>query len=79
MGSKDFTEPSRTSVLENRYSITRGPIVPCGLSAVLRVHSHLSGGLRLRNYRAVQRETMNLPRSLRFSRVFVAVTAELRG
>ena len=47
------------------------------LSAGLRFHSHLSGGLRLRNYRAV---AGNHKFSLRFLRVFVAVIqTELRG
>ena len=49
------------------------------LSAGLRFHSHLSGGLRLRNYRAV---AGNHKFSSRFSvlRVFVAVIqTELRG
>ena len=49
------------------------------LSVGLRFHSHLSGGLRLRNYRAV---AGNHKFSSRFSvlRVFVAVIqTELRG
>ena len=47
------------------------------LSAGLRFHSHLSGGLRLRNYRAV---AGNHKFSMRFLRVFVAVIqAALRG
>ena len=47
------------------------------LSAGLRFHLHLSGGLRLRNYRAVAK---NHKFSSRFLRVFVAVIqTELRG
>ena len=49
------------------------------LSAGLRFHSHLSGGLRLRNYRAVA-GNHNLARVFRFLRVFVAVIQiELSG
>ena len=48
------------------------------LSASLRFHSHLSGGLRLRNYRAVVGN--HKFRGFRFLRVFVAVIqTELRG
>ena len=47
------------------------------LSAGLRFHSHLSGGFRLRNYRAV---AGNHKFSSRFLRVFEAVIqTELRG
>ena len=45
------------------------------LSAGLRFYSHLSGGLRLKNYRAVAGN-----HKFRFLRVFVAVIqTELRG
>ena len=49
------------------------------LSAGLRFHSHLSGGLRLRNYRAVA-GYHKLARGFWFLHVFVAVIqTELRG
>ena len=42
------------------------------LSACSQFHSHLSCGLRLRNYVQL-REIINLARSFRFMRVFVVV------
>ena len=49
------------------------------LSAGLRFHSHLSGGLRLRNCRAVA-GNHKLARGFQFLRVFVAVIqTELTG
>ena len=44
------------------------------VEAGLRVSSYLSGGLRLRNYRAVDRGIINSAHSFRFLRVLSAVT-----